>query len=81
MDDAVKNILRVKFKLGLFENPYVHADAQKQMLSPDFLAHARMVARERAVLLKNREKTLPLSAKMHSVAVIGPSCRFARVIN
>jgi beta-glucosidase len=72
VDDAVKNILRVKFKLGLFENPYVNADAQKQMLNPDFLDHARKVARESAVLLKNREKTLPLSAKMHSVAVIGP---------
>ena len=72
VDDAVKNILTVKFKLGLFENPYVQPDAQKQMLNPEFLDHARKVARESAVLLKNKEKTLPLSQKMHSVAVIGP---------
>lgn len=72
LDDAVKNILRVKFRLGLFENPYVKTDAQKQMLNPDFLDHARTVARESAVLLKNRDKTLPLSQRIHSVAVIGP---------
>lgn len=72
VDEAVKNILRVKFKLGLFENPYTKADAEKQMLNPDFLDHARKVARESAVLLKNRDKALPLSQKIRSVAVIGP---------
>jgi beta-glucosidase len=72
VDDAVKNILTVKFKLGLFENPYVQPDTQKQILNPEFLDHARKAARESAVLLKNKEKTLPLSQKMHSVAVIGP---------
>ena len=72
VDDAVKNILRVKFKLGLFENPYTKSEAQKQMLNPEFLEHARTVARESAVLLKNSDKTLPLSTKIRSVAVIGP---------
>jgi beta-glucosidase len=72
VDDAVRNILRVKFKLGLFENPYIQPDAQKQILKPEFLDHARTVARESAVLLKNRDKTLPLSTKIHSLAVIGP---------
>lgn len=72
VDDAVRNILRVKFKLGLFENPYINPEAQKQVLNPEFLDHARTVARESAVLLKNKNKTLPLSTKIHSVAVIGP---------
>ena len=72
VDDAVRNILRVKFKLGLFENPYVKLDAQNQMLQPDFMAHARKIARESAVLLKNNNKTLPLKTKIGSVAVIGP---------
>ena len=72
IDDAVKNILRVKFKLGLFENPYVKPEAQKQILNPEFLDHARKVARESAVLLKNKNKALPLSPRIHSVAVIGP---------
>ncbi|MEI6274399.1 MAG: beta-glucosidase BglX [Prolixibacteraceae bacterium] len=72
VDEAVKNILTVKFKLGLFENPYVKPEAQKQILNPGFLDHARKVARESAVLLKNNGKTLPLSQMIHSVAVIGP---------
>lgn len=72
VDDAVRNILTVKYRLGLFENPYVNPEAQKQILNPEFLDHARKVARESAVLLKNREKALPLSQKIHSVAVIGP---------
>ena len=72
VDDAVRNILRIKFKLGLFENPYIKMDAQNQMLNPDFMAHARKVARESAVLLKNSNKTLPLSTRIGSVAVIGP---------
>jgi beta-glucosidase len=73
IDDAVRNILRVKYKLGLFENPYVDTEAQKKMLDPSFLEHARTVARQSTVMLKNDNKTLPLNAgKISSVAVIGP---------
>jgi len=72
IDEAVKNILRVKFKLGLFENPYVNPEAEKQMLAPEFLDHARTVARQSVVLLKNELNTLPLSSSVSSVAVIGP---------
>ncbi len=72
VDEAVKNILRLKFKLGLFENPYVDPKAEKQILAPEFLDHARTVARQSAVLLKNGLNTLPLSSDISSVAVIGP---------
>ena len=72
VDEAVKNILRLKFKLGLFENPYVNPEAENQMLAPEFLVHARTVARQSAVLLKNELNTLPLSSDISSVAVIGP---------
>ena len=72
IDNSVRNILRVKFKLGLFDNPFVNPEAQKAVLDPAFLEHARKVARESAVLLKNNKKTLPLSAEIKSVAVIGP---------
>ncbi len=72
IDEAVKNILTLKFKLGLFENPYVNPEAEKQMLSPEFLDHARIVARQSTVMLKNDPNTLPLSARISSVAVIGP---------
>ena len=73
IDDAVRNILRVKYRLGLFENPYIDPEAQKKMLDPSFLEHARTVARQSTVMLKNDNKTLPLIAdKISSVAVIGP---------
>jgi beta-glucosidase len=73
IDNAVKNILTVKYRLGLFENPYTDPDAEKKILDPSFLDHARTVARQSAVLLKNENATLPLAAdKISSVAVIGP---------
>ncbi len=72
IDDAVRYILKVKFDLGLFENPYVNPDLEKSILKPDFLDHARKVARESIVLLKNENNTLPLSNKIGSVAVMGP---------
>ena len=72
IDDAVRNILKVKFDLGLFENPYVNPELALSILKPDFLDHARKVARQSIVLLKNEQKTLPLSRKIGSVAVMGP---------
>lgn len=73
IDDAVRNILRVKYMLGLFDNPYVDPEAEKMILDPSFLEHARKVARQSTVMLKNDNGTLPLSAeKISSVAVIGP---------
>lgn len=72
IDNSVRNILRVKFRLGLFENPYTDPEAEKKILDPSFLDHARLVARQSAVLLKNSGTTLPLSEGISSVAVIGP---------
>ena len=72
IDRAVLNILRAKYKLGLFENPYTDPEAEKKILAPAFLEHARTVARESTVLLKNEGKTLPLRTDISSVAVIGP---------
>jgi beta-glucosidase len=73
IDDAVRNILRVKYRLGLFENPYVDPEAEKKLLDPSFLDHARLVATQSTVLLKNEGNTLPLDpGRVTSVAVIGP---------
>ena len=72
IDRAVLNILRAKYKLGLFENPYTDPESEKKILDPAFLEHARTVARESTVLLKNEGKTLPLQTDISSVAVIGP---------
>jgi beta-glucosidase len=73
VDNAVMNILTVKYKMGLFENPYVDPEAAKKILDPSFLEHSRKVARQSTVMLKNENGTLPLSAeKIKSLAVIGP---------
>ncbi|MFZ2286461.1 MAG: beta-glucosidase BglX [Bacteroidales bacterium] len=73
IDEAVRNILKVKYRLGLFENPYVDPAAEKEILDPAFLEHARKVATQSTVMLKNVNGTLPLEAeKITSVAVIGP---------
>ena len=70
IDDAVRRILRLKFRLGLFDRePPAPAAAEP---TPQSLALAERVAAESAVLLKNRNHTLPLSGNAGSVAVIGP---------
>jgi beta-glucosidase len=74
IDDAVRRILRVKFRAGLFENPYSQfqpAEAESQMLRPDAKAAARKAAGRSMVLLKNEGNVLPL-AKGKQTAVIGP---------
>ena len=73
IDDAVRRILRVKFRAGLFENPYAPyepGEAEAQMLKPDAVAAARRAAGRSMVLLKN-EGALPLDPNK-STAVIGP---------
>ncbi|NJW52136.1 beta-glucosidase BglX [Salinimicrobium oceani] len=74
INDAVRRILRVKFKLGLFEDPYRYSDP-KAMAQIDQAAHrevARDVAKKSIVLLKNEKNILPLSASVKNIAVIGP---------
>jgi len=74
IDDAVRRILRIKFMLGLFDDPYRYCDTireKKMILNPRHLEIAREVARKSMVLLKNNE-VLPLSKSIKSVAVIGP---------
>jgi beta-glucosidase len=74
IDDAVRRILRVKFRAGLFEHPFARvpaAQAEGEMLRPDAVAAARDAARRSMVLLKNQDSVLPLDAS-RSTAVIGP---------
>ncbi|MDL2215036.1 glycoside hydrolase family 3 C-terminal domain-containing protein [Dysgonomonas sp. OttesenSCG-928-M03] len=71
IDDAVRNILRVKFRLGLFENPYVDTSKPSPLYAPEHLKAARKAAIESAILLKNDNKTLPL-AESKKIAIIGP---------
>lgn len=74
LDEAVKRILKLKFQMGLFENPYVDPNkAKKQVRDQRAIALARQVARESMILLKNEKQTLPLSKQIKSIAVIGPN--------
>lgn len=72
IDASVRNILRMKFRLGLFDNPYTKVNFSMPFYSADALDKARQAAVESAVLLKNDLEVLPLSDKIKSVAVIGP---------
>lgn len=74
LDEAVRNILRVKFRLGLFENPYIDtARIARVTYAPEHLEAARRTAEESAVLLRNEGNILPLDASaLRSVLVAGP---------
>lgn len=74
VDDAVRRVLRKKFELGLFDDPYRFCNAereQKELNNPDHKIKARDVARKSIVLLKNDHQVLPLSMGQ-KIALIGP---------
>lgn len=72
IDDAVRNILRLKFRLGLFENPFIKEQKTMPFYTEDAMGKAKQAALESAVLLKNEKNILPLTDRIKSVAVIGP---------
>jgi beta-glucosidase len=75
LDSAVRHVLRVKFALGLFDDPHHGASADRErraILAPSHRALAREVAGESLVLLKNAGGLLPLRKDLQSIAVIGP---------
>jgi beta-glucosidase len=74
LDDAVRRILRIKFRAGLFDQPKP-VDSSREpatLLSPSHLAAARAIAARSMVLLRNQRQTLPLSKDVKSIALIGP---------
>jgi beta-glucosidase len=74
LDTAVSHVLRQKFQLGLFENPYVSPEkAAVDVRSAEHIALARRVAQESVVLLKNEGSLLPLNSQLKRIAVIGPN--------
>ena len=79
IDEAVRRVLRAKFELGLFENPYVDpAIAASANGSPENRDLALQAARESIVLLKNEGGVLPFSKSIRSIAVIGTDAVEAR---
>jgi beta-glucosidase len=80
IDGAVTRVLRAKFQLGLFENPYANPDdAEKWNGHPDHRRLALDAARKAIVLLKNDAHVLPLRKNLGSVAVVGPDAIEARL--
>ncbi len=72
IDSAVARVLRIKFGLGMFEHPYVDAkEAGKWSENNEHRMIAKQAALESIVLLKNEDKTLPLSENIRSIAVVG----------
>lgn len=83
VDEAVWRVLRAKYRLGLFEDPYRYSDnarEREQILRPEFRAAAREVARKSLVLLKNENGALPLAKEAGTIAVIGPLADDKRVM-
>lgn len=71
IDEAVRNILRLKFRLGLFDNPYVNTD-QDVKYTPTHLAKAKEAVEQSVILLKNDGETLPFTDKIRTIAIVGP---------
>jgi beta-glucosidase len=71
INNAVRNILRIKYRMGLFENPYVDTKKASNLYAAEHLLKAKEVAVESAILLKNDNNTLPLK-NVRKVAIIGP---------
>ena len=73
IDDAVRRILRIKFQMGLFENPYTDPALTAAIGSPEHRQVARECVQQSLVLLKNAKHTLPLAKTIKHLAVVGPA--------
>jgi beta-glucosidase len=75
VDDAVRRVLRKKFELGLFDDPYKFSDPERERAAlndPEHRKAARDIAAKSIVLLKNDGAVLPLSKSVRKLALIGP---------
>jgi len=75
LDQYVRSVLEMKFKLGLFDDPYRYLDSVREkntLFSQEFFDHSLLSAKESIVLLKNDKNILPLSKDVNSLALIGP---------
>ena len=71
IDNAVRNILRLKFRMGLFDNPYI-ATPQRVKYAEEHLKAAKEAVEQSVILLKNSNGTLPLTDNVRTMAVVGP---------
>lgn len=81
LERAVRRVLELKFRLGLFERPYPDREAiARAFAQPEDDALSSRLAHEAIVLLENRERVLPLSPGLRKVAVIGPNANRLRAL-
>lgn len=81
VDEAVSRILKKKFELGLFEDPFRYCNKERQEAALNNLEHtkvAREIASKSIVLLKNEKNVLPLSKEVKTIAFIGPMVKLKR---
>jgi beta-glucosidase len=81
IDDAVRRILKKKFELGLFEDPFKYCDAareKEQWDNEENLQAEKWMAEKSIVLLKNENQLLPLSKQTKTIALIGPFIKAVR---
>jgi beta-glucosidase len=72
IDEAVRRVLRIKYRLGLFDKPYTDESLEaKTLLAPEHRKAARDIAAKSFVLLKNERQTLPIRKNVEELAVIG----------
>lgn len=82
LDEAVRRVLRKKFELGLFDDPYRYCNQklqEKELNNPEHAKIAREVASKSIVLLKNEKNVLPLSKETKTIAFIGPMVKPKRI--
>ncbi|MFY8008518.1 MAG: glycoside hydrolase family 3 C-terminal domain-containing protein, partial [Flavobacterium sp.] len=82
VDEAVKRILRKKFELGLFDDPFKFCSKERQdkaLNNPEHAKIARDMAAKSIVLLKNEKQILPLSKETKTIAFIGPMVKPKRI--
>ncbi len=72
VDNAVRNILRIKFRLGLFDSPYVDEKKDSVMYAESHLNTAKRAAVESVILLKNKNGVLPIKSSVKTIAIVGP---------
>jgi beta-glucosidase len=75
VDEAVYNVLKLKYDLGLFDNPYLYSNEvteKNRVFTSEHLAISREMAEKSIVLLKNKNQILPLKQSSQKIALIGP---------
>jgi beta-glucosidase len=81
IDDAVRRILYVKFKLGLFDNPWNNPEDYPKFGSDEFANHSKQAAIEAITLLKNEDNTLPYGQTNKKILVTGPAANSLTSLN